>query len=126
MRILFLVSLTFGIEINDSNKKKFQKWNTSAVKTSKATADNESAVGIQSITESENLYSIKRYNSRRFQQGAGEIEAGEKVFYEITFEEDHVVFVDGVAEDPDDIFLYIVSYCKAGDKIIFQVKFLTF
>ena len=111
MRLIFLVSLVFGNEIE---KNWYNGWNETQVQT---TTDN----GIHSITESTILYSISRYANPGFRQSAEEIEVGAEVFYEITFENTYVV-VDGEKRDPDDVFLYIVSSCNAGERIIFQVR----
>ena len=108
MRLIFLLGLVFG---NVTKKKWNNQWKEAQAQT---TTD------IQSITESMIAYSISRYANPGFRKSAGKIEVGAEVYYEITFEDTYVV-VDGEERDPDDVFLYIVSSCNAGERIIFQV-----
>ena len=120
MRILFFVGFVFGYEIE---KSWFQHWNETVIESSIETDGGSDINAISDHTNQDSIYSITRYANPGFRQAAGEIQSGSEVFYELTFNaegEDYVV--DGKSRKADEIFIYSVSQCNAGEIKIFQVK----
>lgn len=105
MKILFFVIFVFGYEIE---KTWFQNWNETIIENS-AISD----------TNQDSIYSIKRYANPGFRQAAEEIQVGSEVFYELTFTAETYI-VDGVSREADEIFVYSVSQCQAGETKILQ------
>ena len=120
MRILFIVSLVFGYEIE---KSWFQHWNETVIESSIETDDSSAISTISDNNNQDSIYSIARYANQGFRQAAGEIQAGSEVFYELTFNSKGESYVlDGVSKEANEIFIYSVSQCQAGETKIFQVK----
>ena len=120
MRILFIFSLVFGYEIE---KSWFQHWNETVIESSVETDASSAISTISDNNNQDSIYSIARYANQGFRQAAGEIHAGSEVFYELTFNPDGESYVlDGVSKEANEIFIYSVSQCQAGETQIFQVK----
>ena len=120
MRILFIVNLVFGYEIE---KSWFQHWNETVIESSMETDDGSDISARSDHNNHDSIYSITRYANPGFRQAAGDIQAGSEVFYELTFNPQVESYVlDGVSKEANEIFIYSVSQCQAGETQIFKVK----